>query len=443
MMQQEPLDLRSLLAIVTRRRKVVYITFCLAMILAVIINLTPPTYEAKVTLRVKPATRGLSDTTGIAWSLEETKQKMFTFAELIKSRTVLEAAVEKINAADKMRVDYDDLFNKVTVRPLKDTEVLHIFAVAVSPQEAQIIVNSVANAFNDRLRDIVRAESKETRIFIGERLADVKKELEKTERSLVDFQGKNKAIAITEQTRNIVDRQSAIKRMEAENRLAAEAALAKANKPSIIPDTPVIQQYRTRLAEQESELAGLLKTHTPQHPAVTRLQASISENRKKLQSELSRIAKGEVALSETQKATLRGLSIIEEQEMAKIPEKERGLARLLRDYKVAEELYTMLAKRYEEARISEIMESANVQIVDLASLPEDPVKPRKTLNFILAAFLGVFVGTMITFVAEYFHKTIDTAEDVRYYLNQRVIGSIPRRVSESRWKIWNMKTKKV
>lgn len=442
-MQQEQLDLRSLLAIVTRRRKVVYITFCLAMILAIIINLTPPTYEAKVTLRVKPATRGLSDTPGLAWSLEETKQKMFTFAELIKSRTVLDAAVDKINAAEKINVNYDDVYNKVTVRPLKDTEVLHIFAFAVSPQEAQIIVNSVANAFNERLRDIVRAESKETRIFIGERLADVKRDLEKTEKALVEFQGKNKAIAITEQTRNIVDRQSAIKKMEAENRLAAQAALAKANKPSIIPDTPVIQQYRTRLAEQEAELAGLLKTHTPQHPSVLRLQASISENRKKLQSELSRIAKGEVALSETQKVTLRGLSIVEEQEMAKIPEKERGLARLLRDYKVAEELYTMLAKRYEEARISEIMESANVQIVDLASLPEDPVKPRKTLNFALAAFLGIFVGTMITFVAEYFHKTIDTAEDVRYYLNQRVIGSIPRRVSESRWKIWTTKTKKV
>ena len=442
-MQQEQLDLRSLLAIVTRRRKAVYISFCLAMLLAVAINLSPPTYEAKVTLRVKPASRGLTDTTSIAWSLEETKQKMYTFAELIKSRTVLDAAVGKINAEQKISVDYDDVFGKVSVRPLKDTEVLNIFALANSPQEAQLIVNSVALAFNEQLRDIVRAESKETRIFIGERLSDVKRELEKTERALVDYQAKNKAIAITEQTRNIVDRQSAIKKLEAENKLAVEAARAKVNKPSIIPDTPVIQQYRTRLAEQEVELAGLLKSHTAQHPLVVKLQASITENRKKLQTELARIAKGEVVLSETQKMTLRSLSLAEESEMAKIPEKERGLARLLRDYKVAEELYTMLAKRYEEARISEIMESANVQIVDMAALPEDPVKPRKILNFALAAFLGIFVGIMITFVVEFFNKTIDTAEDVRYYLNQRVIGSIPRRSSESRWKLWNSKAKKV
>lgn len=442
-MQQEQLDLRSLLAIVTRRRKAVYISFCLAMLLAVAINLSPPTYEAKVTLRVKPASRGLTDTTSIAWSLEETKQKMYTFAELIKSRTVLDAAVGKINTEHKINADFDDVFGKVSVRPLKDTEVLNIFALANSPQEAQVIVNSVALAFNEQLRDIVRAESKETRLFIGERLAEVKKELDKTERALVDYQAKNKAIAITEQTRNIVDRQSAIKKLEAENKLAVEAARAKVIKPSIIPDTPVIQQYRTRLAEQEVELAGLLKSHTAQHPLVLKLKANIAENRKKLQSELARIAKGEVVLSETQKMTLRSLSVAEENEMAKIPEKERGLARLLRDYKVAEELYTMLAKRYEEARISEIMESANVQIVDMAALPEVPVKPRKILNFALAAFLGIFVGTMITFVVEFFNKTIDTAEDVRYYLNQRVIGSIPRRSSESRWKLWNSKAKKV
>lgn len=442
-MQQDQLDLRSLLSIVTRRRKVIYTTFCLAMLLAIIVNLSPPTYEAKVTLRVKPVTRGLSDTANIAWSLEETKQKMFTFAELIKSRTVLDAAIEKINAVQKNPVDYDDLYRSLTVRPLKDTEVLNIFALASTPEEAQTIVNSVTVAFNERLRDIVRAESKETRVFIGDRLAEVKLELEKTEKLLVEYQAKNKATAISEQTRNIVDRQSAIKKLEAENKLALEAARAKANKPSIIPDTPVIQQYRTKLAEQEVELAGLLKTFTAQHPLTLKLQASITENRKKLQSELVRIAKGEVALNETQRLTLRNLSQAEEKEMAKIPDKERGLARLLRDYKVAEELYTMLARRYEESRISEIMESANVQIVDMAVLPEDPVKPRKTLNFVLAALLGIFVGTMITFVVEFFNKTIDTAEDVRYYLNQRMIGSIPRRMSESRWKIWNRKAKKV
>ena len=94
-----------------------------------------------------------------------------------------------------------------------------------------------------------------------------------------------------------------------------------------------------------------------------------------------------------------------------------------------------MAKRYEEARISEIMESTNIQVFDMAFLPEDPVRPRKTLNLSIAAFMGLFIGTMSTFVVEYFFKTIDTAEDLHRYLGLNVIGIVPRLDAKPRWKI--------
>lgn len=439
-MSQEPLELRSLLSIIRRRRKLIYYSFCMAMLLAVIVNLMPPTYEAKVTIRVKPVSRGLSDSSGLSWGSEElARQKMYTYAELIKSRTVVETAIKKMDAAKNETVTVDAVTAKITVRPLKDTEILNVLVQAESPKEAQTIVNAVAVAFNERLMDIVRAESKDARVFIGERLIDVKRELEKTEKALVDYKGSNQLVSISEQTRNFVDRQSNLKRLEAENKLALEAARAKMKAPSIIADTPVIQALRSRLAEQETEMAGLLKNYTDQHPRVKTLQASIVENRTKLQVELARLAKGELSLSETQRAALLRISQEEEREMAKLPAKERGLARLMRDYTVAEELYTMLAKRYEEARISEIMEPTNVQIVDMASLPEAPVKPRKNLNLMIATVIGLFTGTMIAFVAEYFFKTIDTAEDVRLYLDLQVIGSIPRVEGKSRWSLLKAK----
>jgi capsular polysaccharide biosynthesis protein len=81
------------------------------------------------------------------------------------------------------------------------------------------------------------------------------------------------------------------------------------------------------------------------------------------------------------------------------------------------------------------MESTNIQIFDMASLPEEPVKPRKNLNLSIAALLGLFIGTMLTFVIEYFYKTIDTAEDLRQYAPVRVIGIIPRLDPKPRWKL--------
>lgn len=438
------MDLHGLIAIVRRHRKVVYYSLCVAIILAVIVNLMPPTYEAKVTIRVKPAARGLTEAAGAAWSSEElARQKMYTYAELIKSRAVVDAAIRKIGGEKGKQLSYESIVGSITVRPLKDTEILNILVLADSPAEAQTIVNAVAVAFNERLVEFVRAESKDARVFIGERLVEVKRDLEKAEKALVDYKGVNQVVAISEQTKNFVERQSNLKRLEAENKLALEAARAKMKTPAIIVDTPVLQQVRGRLAEQEAELAGLLKNFTEEHPRVRTLKASIAENRIKLNAELARLAKSEVSLGETQKSTLQRITSEEDKEMAKLPVKERGLARLMRDYTVAEELYTMLAKRYEESRISEIMEPTNVQIVDLAALPEAPVKPRKTINFILATVLGLMIGTMIAFVVEYFFKTIDTAEDIRTYLDLRVIGSIPRVeiVPISRWKVLKSKVK--
>jgi capsular polysaccharide biosynthesis protein len=85
----------------------------------------------------------------------------------------------------------------------------------------------------------------------------------------------------------------------------------------------------------------------------------------------------------------------------------------------------MLAKRHEEARISEVMQPTDVQIVDTAIAPEKPIKPKKLLNVVIAAILGIFAGTAWAFLQEYLNKSIRTAEDVQYYLGLPVLGSIP------------------
>lgn len=429
------LDLHGLLSIVRRHSKWVYSSCCIAIILATILNLMPPTYEAKVTIRIKPAARGVENAGGAGWQSEElARQKMYTYAELIKSRAVVEAAIGKLSADEQASLRYENVVDRITVRPLKDTEILNTFVLASSPQEAQKLANALAVAVNEKSLDIARAEGKETRIFIGERLAEKKRELDEAEKALVEYKKSNRVVAINEQTRTSVERQAILKNLDNENQLVLEAAYAKLKTPSIIADTPVVQLYRNRLAEQEAELAGVSKSLTDEHPRVVTLKASIAENKKRLQTELIRIAIGEVSLGENQKKGLQRIASQEEKELAKLPATESQLARLMLEYSVAESTYTTLAKRYEEARISEIMESSNMQVFDMAALPEDPVKPKKVFNLCIAGILGLFIGTMATFFVEYFYKTIDTAADLQHYLPVPVIGVIPRVGSSSqRW----------
>jgi succinoglycan biosynthesis transport protein ExoP len=97
----------------------------------------------------------------------------------------------------------------------------------------------------------------------------------------------------------------------------------------------------------------------------------------------------------------------------------------MRDVSVADEIYIMLAKRLEEAKVAEVAVSTEVQVVDTATLPEDPIKPKKVLTLLLAAFLGIFGGSGFVIAKELMNRTIKTTDDVANYLDLPVLGSVP------------------
>ena len=111
--------------------------------------------------------------------------------------------------------------------------------------------------------------------------------------------------------------------------------------------------------------------------------------------------------------------------MERLSEKEQKDLSLMRDVSVADEIYIMLAKRLEEAKVAEVAVSTEVQVVDTATLPEDPVKPKKLLTLLLAAFLGIFGGSGFVIAKELMNRTIKTTDDVANYLDLPVLGSVP------------------
>lgn len=465
-MEEETIDLRDLIKTIRKRRTTITKIFLSIVIFTAIVSfIIPPTYEAETTLRIKQP-KGLADSMlaelPVGGGSNATKQLMSTYAEILLSRTVIQTVIDTTQSWQEKLPLYEDFIKRIKTQPVKDTEILKIQVRAQSPEEAEYIANFLVNTFLDRMTQLVRGEKKTVREFIGQRLAESKKELAQAETVLEDYKREQKIAAPDEEIKALVDRLADVNKVAADNQVAmvtAQARFASANqqlgreKPGFIADSPLIQQYKGKLADLEVELVSLSETYTDKHPKVIANKAAIAETRTKLASEIARVvsadapsmnpihqallqgkmqAEADISATTAQKKAIDKLMGDGEKRLDALPAKQQGLVKVMRDASVAQEIYIMLAKRHEEARIGEVMEPTEIQVIDTANAPEKPVSPKKALNIVIAAIVGLLAGCGYVFMQEHLNRSVRNSDDVKRYLDIPVLGNIPDFDSDTR-----------
>jgi succinoglycan biosynthesis transport protein ExoP len=451
---EQVLDLADVIQVVRRRFRLILIIFsATVMITAALSFLIPPTYEGLTTLRIKQSKSLDNSLLANPHESGMGMQKLLsTYAEIIRSRTVIDTVIAKTQSK---RIRYEKMLSRITIEPVKDTEILRIKVEAESARKAMFAANILVDTFLVRLAKLVRSEETAVGDFIDSYLISAKQDLDSAEQALEKFKRDQRITAPDEETKALLNRVSGMNQLKAENSItlaAAQAKLEAANrelspgKNELIPDSPLIGQYKTKLADLEVELVGLLHNDGGDNPQVAATRTEIEDVRTKLNAEISRVVNTEgasmnpvyqnllqgklqasldVAAANAQGAALRKITASAEEEIGKLPAREQQLVRLTRNVSLTQEIYVMLMKRRGEAKISELMVPTDVQIVDRAVLPDKPAKPNKLLNIVVAAFLGLFAGVGLAFWLESMNASIYTADDVTNYLNLPVLGNIP------------------
>jgi capsular exopolysaccharide synthesis family protein len=88
--------------------------------------------------------------------------------------------------------------------------------------------------------------------------------------------------------------------------------------------------------------------------------------------------------------------------------------------------YASLLSSYEDIRLAEIQSIDNIIVDEPAELPDDPIKPRKLQNTLLAAVVGCMLAVGVAFLIEYRDDTIKSSEDVSQALGLSTLGVITR-----------------
>ncbi len=109
---------------------------------------------------------------------------------------------------------------------------------------------------------------------------------------------------------------------------------------------------------------------------------------------------------------------------------EVTIRNLTREISVHETNYLRYSDNLEQARIEQAMEEqriANINVVQGATLPVRPERPKKSFNLIVGLFMATFGALTLAMLSQYLDHTIQTPEQLENCLQLRTLACIPRR----------------
>lgn len=123
-----------------------------------------------------------------------------------------------------------------------------------------------------------------------------------------------------------------------------------------------------------------------------------------------------------------------------ISRKEFQLRELQREVDGNRALYDTFMTRLKETAATADLETANARVVDPATVPTEPVKPKKTLIVAIAALLALFAGVGLTLLLDALNNTFKSTEEIENRLNIPVLGILPQMKVQERRELARMFT---
>jgi len=282
---------------------------------------------------------------------------------ILKSETIKDAIIKRFDLIKVFNVNtMDDARNAISgmIKVSRANEgIISITVEDKDPQRAATLANAIVEELDRINKGIVTTSGRRMRVFVEERLKGAKSELRTSEETIKGFQERNRAIKLDDQSRAVIEAMGTVK---------------------------------GQLMAKEVELQTLLSYATPNNPQAEILSTQVKELRERLR---------ELEEGKTNPDNPSQKNIFIPTTM--IPDLSLQYARLLRDAKVQQTLYELLTQQYEIARIQEAKDTATVQVLDDAKVPERKVKPKKRqiimLTTITAAFFGVFVAFFMEYIS--------------------------------------------
>jgi uncharacterized protein involved in exopolysaccharide biosynthesis len=320
--------------------------------------LMPPDQQSESGLAMMAAVLGKADgLSGLGANLFGLKTSGDLFVGVLRSRTIEDAIITKFD----LRMVYGDkrweqartdLAERTDIFNDRKNGIISITVTDRNPQRAANIAAEYVAQLNVVMTQLNTSSAHRERVFLEDRLVQVQKDLESSEKDFSEFASKNTALDVQSQGKAMIE---------------AAASLGG------------------NLIASETELEGLKQIYSENNVRVRALQARVNELRSQ---ELKLTGKDSDkpdadAKNDSPFPSLRSLPLL-------------GVtySDLVRRMKVQQIVFETLTQQYEIAKVEEAKELPSVKILDQSNIPETKSFPPRTR----LAFLGMLCGSFLAMI---------------------------------------------
>ena len=372
-LQEDEIDLLDLLIVLAKRKRLILgVMVCSAVLAAIVSLLLPNRYTA--TTKILPpqqsqsastmllnqlAGGGMGPLAAIAGSSLGIKNPSDIYIGILKSRTIQDALLSQFELMHAYR-------DKRASDARKD---LAGYSDIVSEKEGLISISvedkdpkraaALANAYVEQLRNVTQhlaiSDAGQRRLFFEQQVQQAKEDLSNAEVALKETQQKTGMFQLDSQAKAVIE---------------------------------AIGNLRAQVAAKEVQLQAMRSFATEQNPQRILVQEQVVGLREQLRKlEGQQGGEGDPIVG-----------------TGKIPGAGLEFVRKYRDVKYYETIFELLAKQYEAAKIDESREAAVIQVLDQATEPDRKSSPKRLLIIALCAICGLMIGCVSSLVAEAFSR---------------------------------------
>lgn len=466
-------SLKDYLDIILRRRVAVIVFLALSVCVSVAYALlATPLYTSTARLEVLDK-KEKSEKRLSAEDAIDTKPFMMTQIEILKSRPLAEAVVDRMKLLEKSSAESekfsvfkvpgyfvqtvlslfkddsadapedkdavkrsimaDSLAGSLVAKPVKTSNLLEVSMVAKSPQLANELLTNYLDTYLTRNLEKRRSESIQAAEWLTDEAGKVGKKLRDAESKLLDFSVEHGLVVSTEgalgQVMALLSKKVEGQIRSEETKLRAqvgkETKYADTENKSSEANQTYINKLKEDLAKQEAEYTQMQGVYSANYPKMVLQARKIKFLENRIAEIEKNLASGAVESAEKVDTALKGSVEKTKKEVARVKGLEAEYSILKKEVETNQEFLKLIMKETQEMDIKARTISNNLAIVDPPTIPRSPSHPKKKLILLIGLVLGLVGGVACAFIWEQMDDTLQNPDDLAKSLRVRRLGVVP------------------